>query len=381
MPLPRFGHRRACCEACAERPGSSILRTRRRKSAWDTRTTASQGEYPPILSGTNTDFKGKLEKNLIASAALKGRALHFSLKQLTYFATVARTGSFMAASRELNVSQPALGYQVRKLEGALGVELLERLPRGVLPTPAGKELLGHAEAVMDRLDQASAALAAYRMEPMRDYAFGVTPTSGKALVPELLDACSRDRRLKLQFREGLSAEIVNQLLAGRLDMGVCYNPPPRPHLPVIPLFGENMFLVGPPELIGDDTSGVRFAELSAYPLMLDTRFQLTRGLIERLAQEQGVRLNVTIEIESTDFKRELLVAKRCCTVASYGLFLHEITAGLLRGRHIVAPSINRTLCLIGRPGLPNDDLEFMRATLAPIVAGKIAEGRLCWHPL
>lgn len=307
--------------------------------------------------------------------------MQLSLKQLTYFATVVRAGSFIAASRQLNVSQPALGYQVRNLEGLLGVKLLKRLPRGVLPTPAGKELLTHAEAVFERLEEASSAMAAYRVKSTRNYAFGVTPTSGKALVPDLLDVCNRDRRLNIAIREGLSVELVNQVMDGHLDMGVCYNPPPHPHMPVIPLFREDMFLVGPPELIGNKADGVAFAELSAFPLMLDTRFQLTRALIERIAEERGVHLNVTIEIESTDFKRELLVAKRCCTVASYGLFLHEITAGLLRGRPIIEPSINRTLSLIGRPGLPSDDLEFMRATLAPIVAQKITEGHFCWHPL
>lgn len=303
------------------------------------------------------------------------------LRQLKYFVAVARAGSFIAAGRQLNISQPALGYQIKKLENALGVELLQRLPRGVLPTPAGNELLVHAEAILQRLTEANTAIAAYRAIPYRSYVFGVTPTSGQALLPDLLDLCDSDRGLKIALREGLSVELISQITAGQLDMGVCYNPRPHPHMVALPLLREDLFLIGPADLIGRNTAPISFADLSAFPLVLDTRFQLTRELIERTAQEHGVRLNVTVEAESTNFKRELLVMRRCCTVASYGLFLPEINAGLLRGRHIVAPSIDRTLSLIGRPGLPNGDFEFMRAALAPIIEQKIAEGRFCWHSL
>jgi LysR family nitrogen assimilation transcriptional regulator len=303
------------------------------------------------------------------------------LRQLKYFVAVARAGSFIAAGRKLNMSQPALGYQIKKLENALGVELLQRLPRGVLPTPAGNELLVHAEAILQRLTEANTAIAVYRATPHRSYVFGVTPTSGQALLPDLLDLCGNDPGLKIALREGLSVELISQITAGQLDMGVCYNPRPHPNMVALPLLREDLFLIGPSDLIGGNTTPIAFAGLSAFPLVLDTRFQLTRGLIERAAQEHGVRLNVTVEAESTNFKRELLVMRRCCTVASYGLFLPEINAGILRGRHIVAPSIDRTLSLIGRPGLPNGDFEFMRTALAPIIEQKIAEGRFCWHSL
>jgi LysR family transcriptional regulator, nitrogen assimilation regulatory protein len=301
------------------------------------------------------------------------------LRQLRYFMAVARAGSFVAASRQLNVSQPALGYQVKKLEEFLGVELLVRLPRGVALTPAGGELLGHGEAIDARLKQAIAAIDTYRSKP-RTYLFGATPTPGKALIPDLL-GISPERKVQIAIREGLSGELFNQVKAGQLDVAVCYDPPPHQSVAILPLYREDLFLVGPPALMGGETADIGFGDLKEFPLVLDSGFQVTRELIEGIAQKRGVRLNVALEIEPTSFKREILVTNRCCTVVPRGLFLHEIASGELNCRHIVRPSINRTLALIGRPGLAADDLDLIHAILTPIVARKIAEGRFGWRAL
>ena len=57
----------------------------------------------------------------------------FDLRELRYFHSVARTGNFGRSARELNVSQPAISHQVRKLEEGLGTQLLVRHGRGVMP--------------------------------------------------------------------------------------------------------------------------------------------------------------------------------------------------------------------------------------------------------
>ncbi|GGM40357.1 LysR family transcriptional regulator [Longimycelium tulufanense] len=77
-----------------------------------------------------------------------------TLRQLEYLIAVVEHGSFTEAAAALHVSQPALSHQVKALERATGTPLLERLPRGVVLTPAGRAYLGHARAAV-----AAAALA------------------------------------------------------------------------------------------------------------------------------------------------------------------------------------------------------------------------------
>lgn len=71
-----------------------------------------------------------------------------TLRQLEYLLAVAQTGSFTAAAAALLVSQPTLSQQIRALEAEVGGPLLERLPRGVQLAPAGKALLGDAQAAV-----------------------------------------------------------------------------------------------------------------------------------------------------------------------------------------------------------------------------------------
>src|SRR5256885_6654290 len=84
------------------------------------------------------------------------------LRQLRYFAAVARHKSFTLAARELNVAQPALSQQVRRLEQELGVELLRRTTRRVELTHAGELALAPAPPPIALADAARGAMGELR---------------------------------------------------------------------------------------------------------------------------------------------------------------------------------------------------------------------------
>lgn len=67
-----------------------------------------------------------------------------NIKQMRYFLGILEAGSFSKAAESLGVAQPALGLQVQKMENELGVSLLVRHSRGVIPTEAGDVLAKHA---------------------------------------------------------------------------------------------------------------------------------------------------------------------------------------------------------------------------------------------
>ena len=75
-------------------------------------------------------------------------------RNLRYFVAVAEELHFRRAAKRLQVAQPAVSVQVRKLEEDLGVQLLERTPRRVTLTPAGEAFLVEARRVLQQGDQA-----------------------------------------------------------------------------------------------------------------------------------------------------------------------------------------------------------------------------------
>ncbi|HEX9335041.1 MAG TPA: LysR family transcriptional regulator, partial [Pseudonocardiaceae bacterium] len=80
-----------------------------------------------------------------------------TLRQLEYFVTVVDEGSFTRAAQILHVTQPGLSHQIQALERDLGGPLLERLPRKVRLTPAGRTALPHARASLAHAERTGSA--------------------------------------------------------------------------------------------------------------------------------------------------------------------------------------------------------------------------------
>jgi DNA-binding transcriptional LysR family regulator len=142
------------------------------------------------------------------------------LRQLQYFAAVARHGHFTRAAEELYVTQPALSQQVRRLEAELGLALLRRTSRGVELTAAGEDLLVHAEAVL-----AEVAAARAEMDRHAGVSRGVARVAATAAdAPRLPDALAGFHAdhpgIQIALRQGSAAEVVALVQRGSVDVAV-----------------------------------------------------------------------------------------------------------------------------------------------------------------
>lgn len=161
------------------------------------------------------------------------------LRQLQYFAAVARHRHFTRAAEELYVTQPALSQQIRRLEEELGLALLRRTSHGVEMTPAGADLLVHAEAVL-----AEVARARQQMDRHAGASRGVVRVAATAAdaprLPETLAAFHREHPgIQIALRQGSAAEVVAAVQRGSVDVGVLSLPgDPPAGVAAAPLAGE-----------------------------------------------------------------------------------------------------------------------------------------------
>jgi len=148
--------------------------------------------------------------------------LGIDLRHLAALEAVARTRSFGRAARELGYTQSAVSQQIAQLERIVGQRLFHRPggPRRVEPTEAGLLLLGHADAIVARLDAARADMAALAEGAAGTLRVGIYQSVGARLLPALV------RRFREQWplvgvrvrEESSAADLLRLLEHGELDL-------------------------------------------------------------------------------------------------------------------------------------------------------------------
>ncbi len=169
-----------------------------------------------------------------------------NLQELRYLVAVDDHRHFGRAAEACFVSQPTLSTQLRKLESELGVELLERAPRRVTPTGAGVRIIERARRILGEVDEIE-AIARTAAEPgTATLRIGVFPTLAPYLLPHVVPALHESfPRVELLWVEEKTEEVVEGLLAGRLDAGLLALPIDAPHLHRQDLFSEDFVLAVP----------------------------------------------------------------------------------------------------------------------------------------
>ena len=168
------------------------------------------------------------------------------LKQLEYFVRVAELGSFTRAAIALDVAQPALSRQVRLLEVELHQSLLTRNGRGAIPTEAGQLLLEHGRGILHQVALAREELGAARGALAGRVSIGLPPSLSRLITVPLTHAFRKALpQAQLTLTEGFSLLMLEGLRAGNLDMAVLYNPDNSPDLEVTTLHKEELVLISP----------------------------------------------------------------------------------------------------------------------------------------
>lgn len=142
------------------------------------------------------------------------------LNQVRDIIAVAERGSLRAAARFLGIAQPAITRSIRELERELGVQLLERQPKGVVLTPMGEIFLRRARAAQAELERAQNEIDQYKGETHGRVKVCLSTASHIALLPDSLDAFHRRyKNVKLDIIEGLFSSAEAALKDGTID---CY---------------------------------------------------------------------------------------------------------------------------------------------------------------
>lgn len=168
------------------------------------------------------------------------------IQQLRYFVAAAETGSITRAAARCRVAQPSVSQQIARLEAILQRPLLDRLPRGIALTEAGKALLPRAKRILSEYDDAIEHFADDIDEGAGRFTLGAIPTMAPYLFPDLLPQLARDfPRAHIHALEATTDILLAHLADHTIDAAILSPPIDHPSVTLSVVATEPLVLSVP----------------------------------------------------------------------------------------------------------------------------------------
>ena len=221
------------------------------------------------------------------------------LQLLRSLIAVSDTGSITEAADHIGLTQPALSRRLQQLEAHLGAELLSRGRKGVRLTEIGRLVESEARILVTRYEQMREQVRNRQGLAGGTVRVGGGATAVSFLLPKAIAAFQGAHpAVKFQLKEAGSNEVAEDVINGRLELGLVTMPVKHRDLSVWPLLTDSIVLVGPRlhPLAGKypisvkDLVGSSFVGFEA-----DTA---VRHIIDGSLRDSGVAMNMVMELRS-----------------------------------------------------------------------------------
>ena len=259
------------------------------------------------------------------------------LNALRAFESAARHGSFVAAGRELNVTAAAVSQQVRSLERFVGSRLFERLAHGLVLSESGRRHLPELTGAFDRLTTIAQRLRS--IEAAGTLTLSTLPAFASGwLLPRLPRFRARYPRIELVLETSRS---LVDFRRQNIDVAIRFSAGAQRELRSIDLFGEDVFPVASPALLGGAQAPLGLPALLQWPLLHDVDAQPEQPWMNWRSWFEREGLALPIETVGLSFSDSIVLTS--AAVQGLGIALGRsvhIGAYLARGQLVRLTALN-----------------------------------------
>lgn len=224
-----------------------------------------------------------------------------SIRQLEYLVAVAEEPTWAVAAERVGVSASALSQGLAELERRLGVTLFDRDGRRRLVRPSAAPVVAHARQVLALTHDLAGWADRVRTGRSGALRLGMIDAAAVVHLPDQLRRFRADHPdVDLRLRVAPSAELLDLLVAGELDLVVCVDPPtPVSGIDTAPLLTEDLAVYGPPGLPNGSPQ-------SWGPWVLFPAGSHTRAILVDELRRLGAPIDVVAESHQPDVLREMV---------------------------------------------------------------------------
>jgi len=252
---------------------------------------------------------------------------NYTLKQIHTFIEVARERSVSKAAERLFVTQPAVSMQLRQLEDAFGIALVEPAGRNIRLTDAGEAFLAQAIAAAGALKDLEAVMAEHGGLKKGHISLAVVSTA-KYFIPMLLVQFSKlhpgiDITLRVENRES----VLGMLARNEADLVVMGRAPKTLDCESVAFSTNPMGIVAAPNHVLSRRKHLPFSALGEHGFVVREQGSGTRAAMERLFAQNEVPLNLVMAMPSNETIKQAVMAGMGLSFLSIRTVRHELASG------------------------------------------------------
>lgn len=300
-------------------------------------------------------------------------------RQLRAFTTLARTGSFTLAAKELFLSQSAVSHSMKALESDIGCRLFDRVGKKVLLTQAGEQLLEHANKILEEMSEARESIKQLGKWGRSRLRIGASTTFCTYLLPGVLREFRESfPQCMITIEPGDTPELLELLASNRIDLAIGMRPHREEQFEFNELFSDELkFLVGPqhPWAVAGQ---VTRAEIPRQNYILYSKKSYTFRQVEEYFLSEDMVLHTGIELGSMEAIKEMAKLELGICVLAQWVARKELKEGSLVSFSLGRRKLRRTWGILHWKGrrlsLPEESfISLCREGTAELNAGSSEE--------
>jgi DNA-binding transcriptional LysR family regulator len=267
-----------------------------------------------------------------------------NIESLRVYCEVIRARSFSKGARTLGISQPAASQAVRALEGELGVALVDRSQRPLLPTPAGQRYYTGIQALLRQYEQLNEEVRSHQDEhdgTVRVAAIYSVGIQAMSRCTQLFQAKFRKARVRIEYLR--PNRVVEAVINETSDFGVLSYPSSSQNLNVIPLWMEKMVFVCTPEHRLSIRKGIAAGDLEGEDMVSFDHDLIIRRIIDRALAKRHIHVNVHMEFDNIESIKEAIRAGAGVAILPEPSVRREAEVGSLVALPIAIPELVRPI--------------------------------------
>lgn len=254
-------------------------------------------------------------------------------KRLRVFHAAAKHGSFTRAASLLNMTQPAVTFQIRQLEDDLNARLFDRRHNNISLTEAGRVAFDYAERIVMLYEEMSEQVKQITGDRSGSATLGASTTIAEYLIPALLgEFRAQFPEIQVRMRVGNTDAVVAMVEDNLIDLAIVEGYVTNKQLEVHACQLDELVVLLPPKHPAAEGECFSAQALLQEAYITREEGSGTRSVIEAYLQEQDIdpkRLDVAMELGSTEAIKGAVEAGLGVSIASRATALKEIRLGSL----------------------------------------------------